>query len=212
MQANGGFMGIRALAEVAGVGGRYGVYSSALGGQGTNYGVFTSAFADNSSEKYGVYGGASGSLGIKYGLFGTASGGGTNYGVYCSGNGAYTGSWTKVSDARTKKNVQDYAGALTKVMALSVKKYDFKRDEYPTMNLKSGTEVGVIAQDVEKVLPELVQDVAAPTPADPSKKDAPASAPVMLKGVDYVGLVPILLQAIKEQQAQIDALKKKIGG
>jgi hypothetical protein len=212
VHGEGGYMGVRGWANVAGGGSRFGLYGIGSGGTGTNYGTYSYAYGDGTTEKYGVYGYAAGSSGTKYGVYGSTEAGGTSYGVYCNGNGAYTGSWTKISDSRTKKNIQDYSGALSKVMALNVKKYDFKRDEYPSMNLKSASEVGVIAQEVEKVLPDLVQDVAAPVPASPSKKDAVQAPTVMLKGVDYVGLVPILLQAIKEQQAQIDALKKKIGG
>ena len=210
VQGTGGYMGLRGVVNAAGGGSRYGTYGSAQGGTGSNYGVYGSAFTANASSKYGLYGTASGDGGTKYGVYGTATGTGTNYGVYCNGNGVYTGTWAKLSDSRTKKNVQDYSGALARVMAVGIKRYEFDPASFPNVNMKAKSEIGVIAQDLEKIFPEIVQDIAAPASQDLSK-DA-AAAVVTLKGVDYIALVPILLQAIKEQQTQIDALKKKIGG
>jgi hypothetical protein len=54
--------------------------------------------------------------------------------------------------------------------------------------------VGVIAQEVEKVLPQLVHD----------RENG-------YKGVDYAKLTGLLIEAIKEQQKQIDDLKSKLG-
>jgi len=58
-------------------------------------------------------------------------------------------------------------------------------------NFPKGTQYGVIAQEVEMVLPELVVT------------DANG-----FKSVDYVKITPILIEAVKEQQQQIDSLKK----
>ena len=60
-------------------------------------------------------------------------------------------------------------------------------------NLSSREQIGLIAQDVEKVLPELVNT------------DSEG-----FKSVDYTKLGPVLIEAIKEQQQQIDQLKKEI--
>ena len=58
---------------------------------------------------------------------------------------------------------------------------------------KQSPNVGVIAQEVEKVLPQLVHDRESG-----------------YKGVDYSKLVGLLIEAIKEQQVQIDELKSKL--
>ncbi|MBK9531282.1 MAG: hypothetical protein IPO42_05710 [Chitinophagaceae bacterium] len=56
---------------------------------------------------WGLYSGATQSTtGTNYGVFGFASGGSVNYGVYCSGNGVYTGTWTMISDQIFKKDVK----------------------------------------------------------------------------------------------------------
>jgi hypothetical protein len=51
--------------------------------------------------------------------------------------------------------------------------------------------IGVLAQDIEKVFPELVVENKG------------------IKSVNYQGLVPVLINALKEQQSEIDALKKQ---
>jgi hypothetical protein len=51
--------------------------------------------------------------------------------------------------------------------------------------------IGLLAQDIEKVFPELVVENKG------------------IKSVNYQGLVPVLINALKEQQSEIDALKKQ---
>ena len=58
---------------------------------------------------------------------------------------------------------------------------------------KQSPNVGVIAQEVEKVLPQLVHD----------RENG-------FKGVDYAKLTGLLIEAIKEQQKQIDELKSRL--
>jgi hypothetical protein len=65
---------------------------------------------------------------------------------------------------------------------------------FPQMHFDNNMQYGLIAQEVEKVFPEMVK------PIDSNG----------YKGVDYVKLIPVLVEAIKEQQKQIEALKKLI--
>lgn len=101
--------------------------------------------------------------------------------------GAVTASsFTETSDRRLKSNIQQLTGALDTVMSLVGTSY-----------VKDGREsIGLIAQDVETIVPQLVLT------ADDS---------MGTKSVAYGNIVAILIEAIKEQQAQIDDLKKKIG-
>jgi hypothetical protein len=95
---------------------------------------------------------------------------------------------TAYSDVRVKKNINTLENALDKVLKLrgvSYQRTDMDGDK---------THIGVIAQEVEKILPEVV-----------SEND---------KGhlnVAYGNIVGILIEAIKEQQTQIEELKAKIG-
>ena len=63
---------------------------------------------------------------------------------------------------------------------------------------------GVIAQEVEKVLPEVVMDVEETNPE--------TGETTSTKSVDYGNMVGLLIEAIKEQQREIDELKAKVEG
>jgi hypothetical protein len=155
----------------------------------------------------GVYGYATGAA--AYGVFGVASGTGA-YAGYFSGDLAYTGGIFDVSDKNFKKNIEPISGALDKILKLNGVSYEFKSEKELSFvstssvgdsgkgtssvyNLPEGRQIGVIAQDVEKVLPELVK-----------------TNPDGYKMVDYVKLVPVLVEAIKEQQKMINELKAEV--
>ena len=65
-----------------------------------------------------------------------------------------------------------------------------KTAEFSQKHFMPGRQIGLIAQNVEKVIPEVVSEMDG------------------YKGVDYAKLVPLLIEGIKEQQKQIDELKK----
>lgn len=143
--------------------------------------------------------------GHTYGLYGSATtAGGVAYGVYCSGSGAYTGTWTDVSDAKFKSNVANYnESALQKIMLLRPVTFTMKTAEYPFMGFESGTQIGFIAQEVKTVFPSLVESEVHPgeTHDDPG---------IEYEGMNYIGLIPILVKAIQEQQLEIELLKQEI--
>lgn len=113
------------------------------------------------------------------------------------------------SDERLKTNVKPIENAVEKVKQISGVTYDWVdniEDEYD-FHPNSKHEAGVLAQEIEKVLPEAVMT-------------APMNAPYTAKtGVDhefktvkYERIVPLLIEAIKDQQKQIDELKAMING
>ena len=87
------------------------------------------------------------------------------------------------SDARLKANIISLGSTLAKLLQIDGKSYTMKKDE----NKKQ--KIGLLAQDIEKVFPELVSESNG------------------IKTVNYQGLVPVLINALKEQQAEIDRLK-----
>ena len=108
--------------------------------------------------------------------------------LYDNGDAYLSGSLTQASDARLKKNITTLSGSLDKINQLRGVTYnwiDQKKD--------STQQIGFIAQEVEKVFPQLV------------KTDEKG-----MKSVAYANMVPVLLEAIKDQQQQIDELKKAI--
>jgi len=119
----------------------------------------------------------------------------TNFHVlYFDAGGVYTGyitstgGFTDQSDRSLKENIEDIPDALSKVMNL--------RGRYFTwINELQGDErqVGFIAQEVEEQLPEVVSVGAGDT-----------------KGVAYGKVTALLVNAMKEQQAQIELLKQEV--
>jgi len=92
------------------------------------------------------------------------------------------------SDERLKNNVTPIGSAIDKINQIGGYEFDWNNSSE-----HSGHDVGVIAQEIEKVLPEVVVD-----------RDTG------YKAVRYEKIVALLIQAIKEQQLQIDELKSKI--
>jgi hypothetical protein len=99
------------------------------------------------------------------------------------------------SDARFKTNVTPIVNPLQKVLALRGVNFDWKKNEFPTRSFSENRSVGFIAQEVEKILPEVVQ----------TEKNAEG-----YKSVQYDKVVALLVEAIKEQQKQIDSLKVEL--
>jgi hypothetical protein len=208
-------------------GSHYGVYALASGPTefGTNFGVAGLAMGDGYSA-VGVHGTASGDNKEVFGVIGHAIGGGDNgrYGVfghtlhasdsmyagYFAGNLVYTGGFYKLSDRKFKANLTPFDGALDKVLALEPKKYSYTAENVDTrVALPRGEHYGLIAQEVEKVLPELVGDLLHPG-LPPLHRDDPREESFGYKGINYVELIPILVQAIKEQQETIDGLRARV--
>ena len=106
-----------------------------------------------------------------------------------SGNATATGNVTAYSDARLKTNVNTINDALSIVGKLRGVSFDWK---------ESGKRsIGVIAQEVEKVLPELVLTSQVLDPTGESE----------VKSVDYGKIVSVLINAINELKAEVDELK-----
>jgi hypothetical protein len=99
---------------------------------------------------------------------------------------------TYVSDERFKYNITPISFPLQKLLQINGVEYEMRTSEFPNNHFAPGRQIGLIAQNVEKVIPEAVNE-----------KDG-------YKGVDYAKLVPLLVEGIKEQQSQIAAQQQKI--
>ncbi len=133
-----------------------------LHGQKTGFGIHNVVYtnANSSATKYGIYNFLENEgLGARYALYSGVEGE-QDFAGYFSGNVYVSGSVTEMSDVRVKDNIQELTGALAMITKLAPKTYNFK-EEY-ALNLPSGKQYGLIAQDLEKVLPTLVRDVEHP--------------------------------------------------
>jgi len=118
--------------------------------------------------------------------------GGTYTGYISSG-----GTFTDISDVREKENIVTITNATTKLKQLRGVYHTWKDTE----NRGTGTTIGLIAQEVEAVVPEVV------TTSNPTSLNTPASDTAGLKGVAYAKLVPLLIETIKELEARITTLE-----
>ena len=96
------------------------------------------------------------------------------------------------SDIRLKDNIQVIQGSLDKIGEIRGVEFDWNKDS-PGWAKERGHDVGVIAQEVQKVLPEVVQERTNG-----------------YLGVDYKRLVPLLIESVKELKEEIEDLKKKV--
>ena len=183
--------------SVSSSGPNFGVQGNVSGtAPGPNYGVQGNVTAASSGANYGVYGSASSnSSGPNFGVYGTAGNSGTGSAhagyfvgnVHVIGNITYTGTIGDVSDIRLKENIAPLGNGIEKISCLKGIYYNNKGES------PDNREVGVIAQDVEKVLPELVL----------TNKEG-------YKSVDYTKLTPVLIEAVKELKAENDELKERL--
>ncbi|WP_100912591.1 tail fiber domain-containing protein [Pseudoalteromonas spongiae] len=93
--------------------------------------------------------------------------------------------WTTYSSRRWKTNIQTIENAIEKVMSMRGVTYDWKNS--------GKSDIGFIAEEVGEILPEIV---------------AYEKNGVDAKSVDYSRVVPLLIEAIKAQQVELELLQK----
>jgi len=116
-----------------------------------------------------------------------------------NGNGLFDGdvvafSTTIASDVRLKENVKDLNYGLKDVLDIRPVSFDWKEKR------NGQHDIGVIAQEIEKIIPEVVVEVDTLNSEDTHKT------------VDYAKLTSVLIKAVQEQQQQINKLEEKLNG
>jgi hypothetical protein len=172
---------------------------------------------------WGLASGSSGSkaVGVKgeawsddaTGVYGEYPGGGTGWALYSDGYAGGTTSWYNVSDKRLKKEISTIGGALDKVKMLRGVKYKFDNTNYPDVNMDTESEqIGFIAQEIESVFPEMVREgnLYGSNYRSDIKSLSDQQNTYKVKTVSYSTLIPVLVEAIKEQQKTIESLESRI--
>ena len=187
----------------------FGIGGTFEGGYEGLYGI---VYPTGSNTYIGVHGYVDGGSGTNYAIFGHATGTGTNYAGYFSGNVHVTGTFTNPSDELFQENVQPFRNALSKIKLMKVHNFIFKRmAEEKQLVLPEGEQIGLIAQELEEILPELVTDNVHTYDKNEGIEGAEKDMEkIEYKGINYIGLIPVLIEAIKEQQAQIEELQQQI--
>lgn len=109
-----------------------------------------------------------------------------------NGDIAISGEILGASDIKLKEKMDDIINASEIIKQLNPKSYTFKQND--SLKLPRGLQYGLIAQDVEKILPEIIGHI-------------PTGQGSSYKGINYQSLIPILISGMKEQQSEIDNLK-----
>jgi integrin beta 8 len=100
---------------------------------------------------------------------------------------------TETSDQRFKKNILPLENSLSKLLSLHGVSYQWRIDDFPNRRFKEGSNIGLIAQEVQQLFPELVSTNSEG-----------------FLSVSYSGLSPIIIEAMKEQQKLIEDLQSEL--
>lgn len=202
----------------------YGVFSEAIGVSGDlnfggrfeakhaekeNVGVEGVAVhpADNFPHNYGGRFFAD-SATNNYGIWAEAPNDTNSWAAYINGNGFISsGSWSG-SDRKLKKDIEPLVNGLGTLMALRPTSYEYDRLKFPSLELPRGKSYGLIAQELEDVIPELVRDIRHPAKYD--QKGRLEYEAFDFKGVNYMLLLPFTIAAIQEQQRLIEEKDARI--
>jgi len=105
---------------------------------------------------------------------------------------AFGGTW-QASDIRYKKNIKKIDNALDKVLKLNGKSYLYRTDEFQSSNFDKDTTLGFIAQEIAEIIPEAV------------RIDSNG-----YYSMNYDQVIPVLVEAIKEQESKIEQLQSDL--
>lgn len=123
--------------------------------------------------------------------------------LHVNGNVGITGEFFALSDERIKTDVVDLSNANEVLTQLRPVSYNYLKQEVEeSLSFSTKGQYGLIAQEVEKVLPNLITQHHSTTTIDNEE--------VQLKGVNYNGLIAILVKGHQEQAAQIEGYKEAL--
>ncbi|MES2062864.1 MAG: tail fiber domain-containing protein [Bacteroidota bacterium] len=118
---------------------------------------------------------------------------------------SFTAKAQQVSDAQIKTNTTPITNSLSYITRLQPVSYEYNRSDYKQLNLPAGMQFGFIAGDAKQVVPTVITTHNNWYNAG---KNTPRA--ITTAEVDMQKLVPLLVGAIKEQQAEIEALKQEV--
>lgn len=197
IRAYGNWVGITASADL------YAIRGDARSRYAEGYGGF---FTSTGTALYAAAGSAPGSFAGEF-----------------AGN-VYASGVFQSSDKNLKQNIKELGSALDIINKLKPRNYEFRTDaKLAALRLPTGAHYGLIAQDVEEVLPGLVKDVRQElnlTKAEDFKKlevgtqqakveKAPRET-MTIKAVNYTELIPIVIKGMQEQQGQIESQQAEL--
>ena len=222
VSGRGGSIGVIGQASLTGgLYHRYGLYGIAAFGsdnfggyhesEGGSYSYGDFSTGRNGVNNFGIWGAGYGGTNT-YGVYGTVAGGfNSNWAGYFNGNVYAVGSY-ETSDRKLKNDIRPLIGSLSIINQLIPSVYTFKTSEYKQMQLPEGNHYGLIADEVQQVMPGAVKK--AVQPAQYENKDMhngkKLSDEVEFNVVNYIEMIPVLIGGMKEQQVMIEKQRDQI--
>lgn len=170
-----------------------------------NIGVYAESWG--AEDCYGIFAKATGGSNLNYGIYAEALPAlnpfGPNLAGYFNGHVLATGDINSISDSILKENITGIPNAINIISNIQPHKYNFKTNDFNHINLPEGNQYGLIAQEIEPILPELVSKAVHPAKYDSLGN---VSIPSLeYKTLNYIGFIPILIQAVQEINTKNDS-------
>jgi hypothetical protein len=139
---------------------------------------------------------------MHYGIWASAPAGPPHLAGFFNGDVTVTGvlNW---SDQRLKRDTQPIANATDIIRRLQPKTFFFDPAAEPRLSLPRGRQYGLIAQEVERVLPDVVREVTLPAEDEKER-------PVTFKTVNYDAFIGLLIAGMQKQQQEIEELRTQV--
>ena len=163
----------------------------ASGGTGATYGVSTwVAFNPLPTSQ-------------NYALWSFAPTAPSHYAGFFTGDVVVNGTLTVTSDQDLKENIDELSDAMDMIEQLNPVTFDYKQSGiYERMGMAEGNQFGLIAQEVEPILPDLVNTAVFPAEYDSLGNEIAAS--IEFRTLNYEQLIPIMIKGMQEQQTQLN--------
>lgn len=118
---------------------------------------------------------------------------------------SFSASAQKIDERELKVNVNEIANSAAKLTMLKPVTFQYDLKKYPGLKLSGEKQYGFLASDVKTQFPDFVYESATSVAAGKNN-----SRIVKYEEVQYDKLIPLLVQALKEQQEEINDLKRAI--
>lgn len=180
----GGEFTAQESAGVSGVSVNYGIRTRAIGNANTNIGIDSRVDNTNNPNNYaGFFVGS----------------------VHVDGTLTIPSGTVTASDQMFKNNINDLANSLYLINQLQPRTFDYDTANFPNFNFESDSQMGLIAQEVEQVIPAIVSTHIHGAQLDSLGNQI--SPEIQYKGIEYGELITLLIAGMQEQQLIIDSVQ-----
>jgi hypothetical protein len=158
--------------------------------------------AEGVANSFGVFGITSTTTQFGAAIYGLLPSPGPNlWAGYFDGDVFTTGFYLP-SDAKLKENITAENNILDRISLLNPVSYDYKKMD--GQNLPQGTQHGFISQEMAEVFPELTRNITKPV----FDKDGKIVSELSFKAINYVGMISLLTEAVKELNVELTAVRQ----